>query len=108
MKIKILLVEDDMKEIFISDNDRKNISEFFENLNVTSENLKKITSNADKISSTIDDFSEYRALSQTTVSYPITKWLAWNTKVNFQYNNNPPEGLSKLDTELLNNITITF
>ena len=51
------LVEDDMKDIFISDNDRKNISDFFENLNATSNNLKELTSE-DKLISAIDGIND--------------------------------------------------
>ena len=52
------LVEDDMKDIIISNNDRKNISEFLENLNATSKNFQKITSD-NKINSTINNFNRH-------------------------------------------------
>jgi len=67
------LFEDDMKDIFISKNDRNNISEFFENLNVTSKNLKKITSNTDKINSTIDNFSELSDKASNTFSSSLDR-----------------------------------
>jgi len=51
------LVEDDMKDIFISNNDRKNISDFFANLNATSENLKELTSKQ-KLVSAIDGIND--------------------------------------------------
>ena len=51
------LVEDDMKDIFISNNDRKNISDFFANLNATSKNLKELTSKQ-KLVSAIDGIND--------------------------------------------------
>ena len=57
------IVEGDMKNILISNDDRKNISEFFENLNATSKNLKTLTSE-DKLISTIDGINELTIESQ--------------------------------------------
>ena len=61
------LVDDDMKDIFISNSDRKNISEFFENLNATSKNLKKLTSD-DKLIAAIDGINELTAESKSVLN----------------------------------------
>ena len=66
------LVEDDMKDIIISNNDRKNISEFFENLNATSRNFQKITSD-NKINSTINNFNEFSDKANKTLSSSIKR-----------------------------------
>ena len=66
------LVQDDMKDIIISNNDRKNISEFFENLNATSKNFQKITSD-NKINSTINNFNEFSDKANKTLSSSIKR-----------------------------------
>ena len=66
------LVEDDMKNIIISNNDRKNISEFFANLNTTSKNFQKITSD-NKINSTINNFNEFSDKANKTLSSSIKR-----------------------------------
>ena len=66
------LVEDDMKNIIISNNDRKNISEFFANLNTASKNFQKITSD-NKINSTINNFNEFSDKANKTLSSSIKR-----------------------------------
>jgi len=66
------LVEDDMKNIIISNNDRKNISEFFANLNTTSKNFQKITSD-NKINSAINNINEFSDKANKTLSSSIKR-----------------------------------
>lgn len=52
--------------------------------------------------------SDYRVLSDATISFDITQKLTFAMELNFRYDHEPPEGVEQHDLELTNGIQISF
>ncbi len=56
----------------------------------------------------MDDSSDYRVLFDGTLAFKITKRLSFTFDVNYRFDNEPPAGVKKYDTEITNGISLNF
>ena len=56
----------------------------------------------------LDDSSDYRILFDGTLAFKITDSLAFTFDINYRFDNEPPAGIKKYDTEITNGISLSF
>lgn len=56
----------------------------------------------------LEDSSDYRVLFDGTLAFKITDSLAFTFDINYRFDNEPPAGIKKYDTEITNGISLSF
>ena len=56
----------------------------------------------------LDDSSDYRLLFDGTLAFKITDSLAFTFDINYRFDNEPPAGIKRYDTEITNGISLSF
>lgn len=55
-----------------------------------------------------DDFTDVRVLSDTLMTFKVTKRLSASIAASVRYDSQPPSGVQTTDTEVKNTLTVTF
>ena len=56
----------------------------------------------------VSRFQDYRVLFEGSLTFSLTKKLAFPIRVNFRYDSEPPNGIQKYDVEIFNGLRYTF
>ena len=58
--------------------------------------------------SDLKEASDYRVLFDGTLAFKITRSLSFTFDINYRFDNEPPAGVKKYDTEITNGISLNF
>lgn len=56
----------------------------------------------------LEDSSDYRVIFDGTLAFKITRSLSFTFNINYRFDNEPPAGIKRYDTEITNGISLNF